>query len=73
MEHIDHVRRLVGVDHIGIGSDFKGMKKYTAGFGREANFEAIAIVLGARGYSEKEIMQIRGGNFFRLWQVVNRE
>ncbi|MEW6670617.1 MAG: membrane dipeptidase [Thermodesulfobacteriota bacterium] len=73
MRHFDHVRELVGAKHIGIGSDLRGMKKYTAGFGRQADFRAIAAALLARGYPDTEVGQIMGGNFFSLWQAVSRD
>jgi len=72
MQHIDHVRKLVGVSHIGIGSDLRGMKKYTAEFGDQANFEAIVAALIDRGYSDNEVGLIMGGNFFSLWQTISR-
>ena len=69
MRHIDHVRGLVGVDHIAIGSDLRGMS-YIPAFGAEANFHAIVDGLLDAGYSDDEIGKIMGGNFFRLWQQV---
>ncbi len=72
VQHIDYVKELVGVDHVGIGSDLRGMSRYTEPFGREANFRAIAAALLARGYSDEEVGKIMGGNFFRVWQEVTR-
>lgn len=70
VRHIDYVKRLVGVDHVGIGSDLRGMSRYTAGFGEEAEFRAIAEALLAAGYSDDEVGQVMGGNFMRVWQKV---
>ncbi len=70
MRHIDHIKALVGVDHIGIGSDLRGVRKYTFGFGHNANFRAIAKALLNRGYTTEEVGKIMGGNFFRVWQAV---
>lgn len=67
VRHIDHVKRLVGVDHIAIGSDLRGMT-YIDAFGEEANFRAIIDGLLDAGYSDDEVGQIMGGNFFRVWQ-----
>jgi membrane dipeptidase len=73
VRHIDYVKRLAGVDHVGIGSDLRGMGSYTEGFGEEANFLAIAEALLARDYSDEEVGKIMGGNFFRVWrQVMSR-
>jgi microsomal dipeptidase-like Zn-dependent dipeptidase len=69
VRHIDHVKRLVGIDHVAIGSDLRGMS-YLPAFGEEANFGAIVDGLVAAGYSDDEIGKVMGGNFFRVWQQV---
>ncbi|MGH7506259.1 MAG: dipeptidase [Longimicrobiales bacterium] len=71
VQHIDHVKRLVGVDHIAIASDLRGMS-YIDAFGEAANFLAIVIGLIDAGYTDAEIGGIMGGNFFRVWQQVSR-
>jgi dihydroorotase len=71
VRHIDHVKRLVGIDHVGIGSDLRGMS-YLPAFGEEANFRAIVDGLIAAGYSDDEIGKVMGGNFFRVWQQIAR-
>jgi membrane dipeptidase len=70
VRHIDHVKRLAGVDHIAIGSDLRGMSYFPA-FGEEANFRAIVDGLVDGGYTDEEIGKIMGGNFFRVWQRVS--
>jgi len=70
--HIDYLKSLVGVEHVGIGSDLRGLGSYSAGFGEEADFRAIAEALLARGYSQREVGLIMGGNFFRIWLEVLR-
>jgi len=72
VDHIDYVKKLVGVDHAGIGSDLRGMSEYTKGFGEEARFDAIAEALQARGYSQGEIEKVMGENFVRIWREVTR-
>jgi membrane dipeptidase len=71
VRHIDHVKRLVGVEHIAIASDLRGMSYFPA-FGEEARFGVIAEGLVDAGYADDEIGKILGGNFFRLWQQVTR-
>ena len=73
MSHIDYVANLVGVDHVSIGSDLRGVPSYTEGFGDEANYHAIAAALLERGYSDADVGNIMGGNFFRVWQEVLAE
>ena len=72
VDHIDYVKNLVGVDHVGIGSDLRGMSSYTEGFGEEARFDAITEALGERGYSPEEVEKVMGGNFVRVWTEVTR-
>ena len=70
VRHIDHVRRLAGIDHVGIGSDLRGMS-YLDAFGQEADFRAIARGLMDAGYSDEDIGKVMGGNFFRVWEEVS--
>lgn len=71
VKHVDYVKNLVGVDHIGIASDLRGMS-YIPEFGDEANFRALTEGLIAHGYTDDEVGNIMGGNFFRLWLDVSR-
>jgi len=71
VRHIDHVRKLAGIDHVCIGSDLRGMS-YVKEFGEEGNFTAIVEGLISAGFTDEEIGKIMGGNFFRLWQEVAR-
>ena len=70
VRHIDHVKRLVGIDHVAIASDLRGMS-YLDAFGDEANFRAIIDGLLDFGYTDDEVGKTMGGNFFRLWQQVS--
>lgn len=69
VRHIDHVKKLAGIDHVAIGSDLRGME-YIDAFGEDANFGAIAQGLIDAGYTDEEIGKVMGGNFFALWQRV---
>jgi membrane dipeptidase len=71
VRNIDYVKKFVGIDHVGIGSDLRGMASYTSGFGEDANFQAIAEALLAHGFSDGETGKVMGGNFFRVWQQVS--
>jgi membrane dipeptidase len=72
VRHIDYVKHLVGIEHVGIGSDLRGMSRYSEGFGEEAHFEAIEQALAEAGYSTEEIDEVLGGNFIRVWNEVTR-
>jgi membrane dipeptidase len=70
VDFIEHVIRVGGIDHVGIGSDLRGVSRYAEGFGREANFGAVAAELLRRGYSDEDVGKVMGGNFFRVWNAV---
>ncbi|MDP2887500.1 MAG: dipeptidase [Bacteroidota bacterium] len=71
VDHIDHVKNLVGIDYVGIGSDFDG-----GGGLRDcadvSQFPNITRELLLRGYSEKEIRKIWGGNLLRVFNEVEK-
>ena len=70
-DHIDHVVELVGVDHVGIGSDFDGVGGALAdGLRSVADFPNLVAGLQSRGYDEDAIRKILGGNLLRVWRAV---
>ena len=69
MEHIDHIVRLIGIDHVGIGTDFDGGGGL-ADCNDVTQLKNITIELVRRGYSEKQIAKIWGGNAMRVMQQV---
>jgi membrane dipeptidase len=72
VRHITYVRDLVGIDHVGIGSDLRGMSSYSEGFGEDAHFEAIEAALHEAGYSEEDVARVMGDNFVRVWTEVTK-
>jgi len=70
-DHIDHVRKLVGIDHVGLGSDFDGVgDSLPTGLKDASQIPNLIRVLLARGYSEQDIEKICSGNVLRVWQTV---
>jgi membrane dipeptidase len=68
-EQIDYGVKLVGIDHIGIGSDFDGVGgALPEGLKTTADFPNLIAGLQARGYSESDIRKILGGNTLRVWR-----
>jgi membrane dipeptidase len=65
VDHIDHVVQVIGIDHVGIGSDFDGGGGVD-GCKNVSEMKNITIELLRRGYSKSEIRQIWGGNFMRV-------
>ncbi|MBP5611670.1 MAG: membrane dipeptidase [Bacteroidales bacterium] len=69
VRHINHVRNLIGVEHVGIGSDFDGGGGIAGCMSSQDYFRFYPLLL-AEGYTEDEIVQVTGGNFLRLLQRV---
>lgn len=70
IDHIDYVVKLVGVDYVGIGSDFDGASSYPVGLEDASKYPIITYKLLERGYSEKDIKKILGGNVLRVFNDV---
>ncbi|MGM9747564.1 MAG: dipeptidase [Candidatus Cryptobacteroides sp.] len=70
VDHIDHIVSLVGVDYVGLGSDFDGIAVTPEGLENASDFYKIFDELRTRGYSEEDIEKIAGGNFFRVFNQV---
>lgn len=65
-DHIDYVVNLIGIDSVGLGSDFDGIAVTPRGMESAACFHRIFEELRLRGYSERDLAKIASGNFFRL-------
>jgi membrane dipeptidase len=71
LDHFDHVINLVGIDHVGIGSDFDGVSGILPEKLRDvASYPTLIEGLLARGYNEQEIKKLLSGNLMRVWQQV---
>lgn len=71
LDHIDYVRDLIGVEHIGIGSDYDGVgDSLPVGLKDVSTYPNLVQGLLDRDYSEEEIEMILGGNFMRVWEQV---
>lgn len=66
LDHLDYIVRLVGVDHVGMGSDFDGIEAPPRGLRGVEDFPEITEALRQRGYKKKDIRKILGGNFVRV-------
>lgn len=70
VDHIDYVVNLVGVDYVGLGSDFDGVSFLPKGLEDCSKMPEITKELVKRGYSEEDIKKILGGNFMRVFRGV---
>jgi membrane dipeptidase len=67
-DHIDHVVELVGIDHVGIGSDYDGVSNLPEGLNDVSMYPNLIRILLERGYTEEDIQKIWSGNFLRVWK-----
>jgi len=73
IDHIDHIAKVAGVDHVGLGSDFDGVSGQTPqGMNSAADLPKITQALLDRGYSAEDIKKILGGNLLRVLGEVER-
>jgi membrane dipeptidase len=72
INHIDHVARVAGVDHVGLGSDSSGTDFLPAGMDSAADLPKITGALLERGYSPDDVKKFLGGNMLRIFREVER-
>jgi membrane dipeptidase len=70
VDHIDHVVKLVGIDHVGIGSDFDGVQSTLSDLTDVADLPNLTRELLRRGYSAGDVEKILGGNMLRVMEQV---
>jgi membrane dipeptidase len=64
--HIDHIRKVAGIDHLGLGSDFDGITSVPEGLEDVSKFKDLTRELLSRGYSDEDIQKILGRNLLRV-------
>jgi membrane dipeptidase len=72
VDHIDHVVKIAGIDHVGIGSDFDGVSKLPVGLEDVSTYPRITQLLLDRKYSRRDIDKIMSGNMMRVIRQVER-
>ena len=71
VDHFDHVIKIAGIDHVGIGSDFDGVgDSLPVGLKDVSGYPNLVAEFLSRGYSEEDIAKILGGNVLRVWSEV---
>lgn len=70
--HIDHIAKVAGVDHVGLGSDFDGVTSLPQGLDSAADLPSITSALLQRGYTPAQVRKILGGNLMRVFRQVER-
>jgi membrane dipeptidase len=72
VDHIDHIRKVAGIDHVGIGSDFDGITTTPVGLEDVSTYPAFTAELLRRGYSEADVKKVMGLNALRAMREAER-
>jgi membrane dipeptidase len=70
IDHIDHIARAAGIDHVGIGTDFDGIPSTPEGIDSAADLPKITAALHARGYTAEDLHKLLGGNLLRVFNAA---
>lgn len=70
MAHFEHIIRVAGIDHVGIGTDFDGISALPEGIDSAADLPKITAWLLARGHSEDDVRKVLGGNLLRVFRAA---
>jgi membrane dipeptidase len=70
VDHIDYIKNLVGIDHVGLGSDFDGISSMITGLEDVSKFPNLTLELLKKGYSRSDIEKILSGNVMRVFKEV---
>jgi membrane dipeptidase len=71
-DHIDHIRKVAGIDHLGIGSDFDGIDSTPVGLEDVSTYPALTAELLRRGYSDEDVRKILGLNVLRVMRQTEK-
>ena len=70
IDHFDHIAKIAGIDHVGIGTDFDGFGMLPAGIHSAADLPKITAALMSRGYTAEQMKKLLGGNLLRVFAEV---
>ncbi|MCC7033101.1 MAG: dipeptidase [Acidobacteria bacterium] len=71
-DHIDHIRKVAGIDHLGLGGDFDGISSVVQGLEDVSTYPNLTVELLSRGYTDEEIKKILGLNVLRAWRQAEQ-
>jgi membrane dipeptidase len=71
-DHIDHIRKIAGIDHVGIGSDFDGFRGPPEGLEDVSCYPALLAELMRRGYTKEDIKKVAGLNLLRVFHEAEK-
>jgi len=70
IDHFDHIVKVAGIDHVGIGTDFDGISAMPEGLHSAADLPKVTAALMARGYTASDLEKLLGGNLMRVFGAV---
>jgi membrane dipeptidase len=68
VEHVEHVRQVAGVDHVGLGGDFDGTSTLPEGLEDVSGYPRLLAALADRGWSDDDLGKLTSGNLLRVWR-----
>lgn len=71
-DHIDHIRTVAGIDHVGLGGDFDGITSVVQGLEDVSTYPALVAELLRRGYTDEDVARITSGNILRVMRDAER-
>jgi membrane dipeptidase len=71
-DHIDHIRKVAGIDHIGLGGDFDGITQVVQGLEDVSKYPDLTAELLRRGYTDEDVKKILGLNVLRAWRQAEQ-
>jgi len=71
-DHIDHIRKVAGIDHIGLGGDFDGITSVVQGLEDVSKYPNLTAELLRRGYKDEEVKKVLGLNVLRAWRQAEQ-
>jgi membrane dipeptidase len=72
VRHVEHVREVAGVDHIGVGGDYDGCTITPAGMADVSSYPALFAALADRGWSDQDLVKLAGGNVLRVLRAADQ-
>lgn len=73
LDHLDHIVKLIGIDHVGLGSDFDGIESAPVPLDDVTSFPLLTKALMERGYTKKDVKKILGENFIRVFKANQQQ
>jgi membrane dipeptidase len=71
VRHVEHVREVAGVDHLGVGGDYDGCPAFPVGLSDVASYPVLFRALADRGWSDEDLAKLAGGNILRVLRAAD--